>query len=326
MIEVSQYRPLGASGIKVSPLGVGTNRWSYGKNDEPILKAFQSVVNAGVNFFDTAEVYSFGKSERLLGLCLQQDARPIVIASKYAPYRLFRGQFMNALNASLNRLGRRVIDLYYVHFPYGPLGIETLMDLMAEAVKAGKIRAVGISNCNANQMRRAASRLGHHGIPLAANQVRYNLLHREPEENGVLAACRELNVALVAYRPLERGRLKSSTVLGSISGSSSLTSGKTASKEVVLQETHQTIAQRRGKSISQVALNWLLRRDEHIIPIPGTTNLNHALEDVDTLSWQLSDDEFAAIDQASSLRKQKPIDVSSDAMLSTSSTSPSAFV
>jgi aryl-alcohol dehydrogenase-like predicted oxidoreductase len=258
-----------------------------------------------VNFFDTAEVYTRGNSERLLGACLRRDHPPVVIASKFLPLptRLTHRQFMNALDASLNRLGVQTIDLYYIHFPHTLLSIEKLMDLMAQAVDAGKVRAVGVSNFNASQMRRAATRLARYGIPLAANQVRYNLIHRQPEENGVLDVCRELDVALVAYRPLERGRLKSNTVSGASSSGPSLSaggSGKATSKEEVLQETLRAIAQQRTKSISQVALNWLLRRDEHVIPIPGTTNKLHALENADTLSWELSHDEFAAIDQASS--------------------------
>jgi aryl-alcohol dehydrogenase-like predicted oxidoreductase len=308
MIQENRYRLLGGSRITVSPLGVGTNRWTQGKNDEAVFEVFASVVETGVNFFDTAEVYSIGKSERLLGACLHRDHRPVVIGSKFAPLptRVTRRQFMNALDASLERLGVETIDLYYIHFPYTLLSIEKLMDLMAEAVEAGKIRAVGVSNFNAKQMRRAATRLARYHIPLAANQVRYSLVHRQPEENGVLDACRELNVALVAYRPLERGRLKSNMVLrapSSGSPSSTADRGKAASKERILQETLRAIAQQRRKSVSQVALNWLLRRDEHVIPIPGTTNPRHALENADTLSWELSPDEFATIDQASSAWK-----------------------
>jgi aryl-alcohol dehydrogenase-like predicted oxidoreductase len=261
-------------------------------------------VDTGVNFFDSAEIYSMGRSERLLGACLKRDPRPVVIASKFAPYptRLLRRQFVNALDASLSRLGRQTIDLYYVHFPYTLLSVETLMDLMAQAVEAGKVRAVGVSNFSAEQMRRAATRLERYHIPLAANQVRYNLLHRQPERNGVLAACREFDVALVAYRPLERGRLRLDTVSGVTSRSPLPTGGKgrTASKEEVIRETLQAIAQKREKSISQVALNWLLRRDTHVIPIPGTTDARHAMENADALTWQLSDDEFDAIDQVSS--------------------------
>jgi len=307
VIQENQYRPLGGSGIRVSPMGVGTNRWAQGKNDEAVFQVFQSVVETGVNFFDTAEVYSRGKSERLLGACLQRDHPPLVIASKFLPLptRLTRRQFMNALDTSLNRLGVKSIDLYYIHFPYTLLSVEKLMDLMAQAVEAGKIRAVGVSNFSANQMRRAATRLARYHIPLAANQVRYSLVHRQPEKNGVLDLCRERNVALVAYRPLERGRLKSNMVpTASLSGSPSSTAdrGKAVSKERILQETLQAIAQQRRKSVSQVALNWLLRTDEHVIPIPGTTSPHHALENADTLNWELSPNEFAVINQASAQR------------------------
>jgi aryl-alcohol dehydrogenase-like predicted oxidoreductase len=155
------------------------------------------------------------------------------------------------------------------------------------------IRAVGVSNCSAAQMRRAASRLARYHISLAANQVYYNLLHRQPEVNGVLDACRELNVALVAYRPLASGRLVASKAP---------TRGGKANE--ALQSTLQTIAQQRGKSTSQVALNWLLRRDDHIIPIPGATSARHARENAETLTWELSEEEFRAIDQASAPRNR----------------------
>ncbi|MGA1975676.1 MAG: aldo/keto reductase [Conexivisphaerales archaeon] len=293
MIPESQYRHLGASGIKVSPLGTGTNKWWKGRNDEAVFQTFHSLVDVGVNFFDTAEAYSFGKSESLIGDCLKRDPRPVVIGSKFAPYptRFLRRQFMSALDGSLKRLGRQVIDLYYLHFPSPLPSIGTVMDMMAKAVEAGKIRAVGVSNFSADQMYDAADRLEKYGIPLAANEVRYNLFHRQPEVNGVLDACRKLNVALVAYRPLEGGRL-------AVSPTSQ--KGKAASKEEAIQETLQRVAQQRGKGVSQVTLNWMLRRDEHVIPIPGSTHANHALDNVDALIWRLSDDEFAAIDQVSS--------------------------
>jgi aryl-alcohol dehydrogenase-like predicted oxidoreductase len=306
VVQESQYRPLGASGIRVPPLGTGTNRWRQGKNDVSVFQTFHSLMDAGLNFFDTAEVYSLGKSERLLGACLKKESRPVVVATKFAPYRLLRSQFMSALDASLSRLGRQTVDLYYVHFPYSPMSIRTQMDLMAQAVAAGKVRAVGVSNFSAKQMREAAARLERHSIPLAANQVRYNLLHRQPEWNGVLDACRELNVALVAYRPLERGRLRPDTIPGETSGSPSPTSGKgiPASREQVIQQTLLTIARQRGKSVSQVALNWLLCRDTRVIPIPGTTKASHAIENAGALGWQLSSDEFALIDHASSAGKE----------------------
>ena len=282
MIQDKQLRQLGATGLVVSPLGLGTNRWAYGKNDETVAQTFHAYVDAGGNFFDTAEVYGFGKSEHLLGACLKQDARPIVIASKYLP--LPSHPFKKALDGSLKRLGVQTIDLYYIHFPRG--NIEKLMDQMAQVVADGKIRAIGVSNYSAAQMRLASARLVRYDIPLAANEVHYNLLYRQPEVNGVLDACRELNVALVAYVPLASGRL-ASTSSSSNRGSESLQTALT------------TIAHTRSKSVPQVVLNWLLRRDEHIIPIPGATNARHVQENAEALTWELSDEEFAAINQAS---------------------------
>jgi aryl-alcohol dehydrogenase-like predicted oxidoreductase len=303
--QPDRRRALGASGLLVSPLGVGTNRWSYGRNDDSVLQAFRAFLDNEINFFDTAEVYGRGNSERLLGACLKRDQRPVVIASKYAPWptRFSRRQFMAALDASLRRLGVPVIDLYYVHWPFTYLQVEALMDAMAQAVEAGKIRAVGVSNFTAVQMRRAADRLAHYQIPLAANEVHYSLAHRHPEVNGVLDACRELNVALVAYRPLEGGLLASSSSPGSPSGDAPDRRGTTAANDAIPRAV-QDVARERRAAVSQVMLNWLLRRDPCIIPIPGATRALHARENAAALRWEMSDEEFAAIDQATSSQRR----------------------
>jgi aryl-alcohol dehydrogenase-like predicted oxidoreductase len=293
MAETQTPRALGASGLTVSPLGVGTNRWVYGQNDEQVLQVFQASLDAGVSFFDTAEVYGFGKSERLLGECLRQTKRQAVIASKFAP--LPTRHLGKALDTSLSRLGLKTLDVYFIHFPVG--SIEALMDQMAQAFQEGKIRAVGVSNFSASQMRRAADRLARYNLPLAVNEVQYHLLHRQPEVNGILDACRELNVALVAYLPLAGGRL----VAGLSQHEPARWLASSSSKgHKELQEVLRAIAEKRERSVSQVMLNWLLRRDEHIIPIPGATSAAHALNNADALNWKMNDEEFASIDQASS--------------------------
>ena len=229
-----------------------------------------------------------GKSERLLGECLRRtDQRP-AIASKFLPLPTRR--LDKALDASLSRLGLEALDLYFIHFPIG--NIESLMDQMAEAVQKGKVRAVGVSNFSASQMRRARARLARYNIPLAANEVQYHLLHRQPEVNGVLDACRELNVALVAYYPLASGKLTGSRSQRGFSFAS-------GDKDTQLRQVLQAIAANRGKSISQVMLNWLLCRDEQVIPIPGTTSAEHALSNAEAVNWELSDEELSAIDVAS---------------------------
>ncbi len=318
MTQMTQHRPLGATELIVSPLGVGTNKWGAGRgqNKEAIFEAFQASLNAGINFFDTAEVYTRGNSERTLGECMKRANRVVITASKFAPLpnHLSPHTLMDALDTSLSRLGVETLDLYYVHFPFTLLNLDALMDMMALAVHAGKIRAVGVSNYNARQMRRAAARLARYGIPLAANEVHYSLLHRQPETNGVLDTCRELNIALVAYRPLESGKLGESTLPGATQvpakrNFSSLIPSFLRKAErarlVAIEETLSTIAQQYGMTTSQVALKWLLQRDEHIIPIPGATSAHHAIENAEALKWYLTDEEFAAIDRVTHPQKSR---------------------
>ncbi len=208
-MQTAPLRPLGRTGAEVPAIGVGTNRWSYGANDTPVFETYQALVDSGGGFVDTAEVYGFGKSERLIGECVRKDGRPVFVASKFAPFiaRTSPRQLMGALDASLARLGLASVDLYYVHFPFPFADLGGFADGLAEAVKSGKAKHVGVSNFNADQMRRVADRLARANIPLAANEVHYSLAHRDPETNGVLEACRELDVALVAYFPLASGRL-----------------------------------------------------------------------------------------------------------------------
>jgi aryl-alcohol dehydrogenase-like predicted oxidoreductase len=342
MLKIDQ-RQLGASGPVVPALGVGVMSWGeriigYGKTHtrEDVFQAYRACLDAGLNFFDTAEGYGRGESERLLGECRRKDGRPILIATKFAPAsafapvpsRLSPRALLQALDNSLQRLGVECIDLYQIHFPPSPRKIDAYMDVMAEAVRAGKIRAVGVSNFSASLMRQAHARLARYNIPLASNQVRYNLLYRHPETNGVLDACRELDVALIAYSPMEagtltgkfRGQVRSQSLLrrliaglgrldpfGDTKGSMPafqrlLRGANTLPREqwealfVVLEE----IAHAHEKTIAQVALNWLLSKDEHIIPIPGAKNERQARENAGALGWRLTEEEQTRISQAAS--------------------------
>ena len=316
MIQVDQ-RHLGASGIAVSPLGVGVwswgdkTFWGYGKDytREDVSQAYKVCQDAGLNFFDTAEMYGRGESERILGECIREDGRPVVIASKFAPLpnRFSARSLLKALDASLERLNVKTIDLYQIHWPYTILGVDALMDALAEAVRSGKVRAVGVSNYGADLMRRAHARLARHDIPLASNQVHYNLLHRKPEKNGVLDVCRELNVALIAYSPLEQGLLtgKYRIVAGqgiSVSGQRRFSRSFRASQRRKIEpllQTMEEIASAHGKTMGQVALNWLLLKDELIIPIPGAKNVRQATENAGAIGWRLTREEFERIDVAS---------------------------
>lgn len=290
-VQITPQRNLGQGGDAVSALGVGTNRWRQGSNDGAVFETYQALLDGGVDFVDTAEIYSFGKSERLIGDCIKKDGRPVKVASKFAPFiaRVTPRQLMGALDASLARLGLASLELYYVHFPFPFTPMETFAEGLAQAAKSGKAKAVGVSNFSGDQMRRVADILARSNIKLAANEVSYSLLNRKAETSGVLDACKELDVALVAYFPLASGRLAAPA--GDGDGA--------PDRAAVLRRTLAEVAQAHQASVAQVALNWLLARDPHIIPIPGASKAAHARQNVEALSWRLTDDEFAAIDAAS---------------------------
>jgi aryl-alcohol dehydrogenase-like predicted oxidoreductase len=262
-------------------LGIGTNKWRRADRGA-VLETYRTINDAGPCMIDTAEIYF---SERVVGDCLRSSPTRAVIASKFLPLpgRSSARRLMSALDASLARLGLATIDLFYVHYPLPLVDVRVFAEGLTEAVKSGKARAVGVANFGADQMRRIADHLARRGIPLAANQVNYSLVQRAAETNGVLAACRELDVALVAYFPLASGRLTQPS------------DGPNKALLTCLAD----IARAREASISQVALNWLLARDPHVIPIPGATKPHHASANLGALGWRLSEAEFDAIDRAS---------------------------
>jgi aryl-alcohol dehydrogenase-like predicted oxidoreductase len=293
---------LGASGLSVSPLGVGTNSWGSGGKPDPEMKtAFAAALAAGINFFDTAEIYSMGGSERTLGLCLESAPKDVVIATKFMPlpWRLRKSSLADALKASLARLGLPRVDLYMTHFPFPPVSIETWMDALADASQAGLIRAAGVSNYNTAQMRRANAALAKRGVPLSSNQVEYSLLKRGPERAGLLAACRELGVTLVAYRPLCSGLLSGKyTPDTPPTGARGLMYNRARLEQITpLLDLLREISKLHGKTPSQVAINWVICKGA--LPIPGAKSARQAEDNAGALGWRLGEAEVAALDKAS---------------------------
>lgn len=298
-------------------LGVGVMTWgearglarlhpakaAYGGADgvDEERRAFEASVAAGVNLFDTAAMYSGGASERRLGELARGGAA--LIASKFPGSFFFRADDLpREIAASLARLGRSTIDLYQHHFPGPGVSIPRLMDRLADAVAVGTIRAVGVSNYSAEQMRLAHAALADRGIPLASNQVEYSLLHRQPETNGVLEACRELGVTLIAYSPLAGGRLTgkysaAKRARGFFRRLLPQYGGRAmAAAEPVLQLLRE-IGERHGKTPSQVALRWLIE-DPIVLPIPGAKNSRQAAANVGALTFTLTSDDVSALDVA----------------------------
>jgi aryl-alcohol dehydrogenase-like predicted oxidoreductase len=206
------------------------------------------------------------------------------------------------LEASLERLGRSSIDLYQHHYPNNSISIPQLMNLLADAVEAGKIKAVGVSNYTAEQMREAHASLAKRGIPLASNQVDYSLLHRQPEVNGVLDACRELGITLIAYQPLASGALTGKYVGGTRpTGFFRRFMPNFRGKGLLAIEPVITllrqIGARYGKSPAQVALRWLIE-DDQVLPIPGAKNAQQAAANADALTFSLSGEDMESLNQA----------------------------
>jgi aryl-alcohol dehydrogenase-like predicted oxidoreductase len=291
-------------------LGVGTWQWGdqmlwgYGGtyNASDLNAAFDASLAKGITFFDTAEVYGSGRSEQLLGQFVKAAGKPVVIATKYMPYpwRLGKGRLPSALRHSLERLGVERVDLYQIHWPFPPMPIETWMDALADAVEAGLVREVGVSNYSAAQVRRAHAALKRRGIPLASNQVRYSLLSRGPDRTGLLALCHELDIRLIAYSPLAQGVLSGKYGPSHpLPGPRGFTNGRAYLQRVqpLLARLRQIGEAHGGKTQAQVALNWLICKGA--LPIPGAKNAQMAEQNAAAAGWRLAEAEVAALDAES---------------------------
>jgi aryl-alcohol dehydrogenase-like predicted oxidoreductase len=306
-------KPLGSKGPIVPSLGIGTWAWGdtlfwgygdqYGATD--VEAAFHAAVERGVTFFDTAEVYGLGESERLLGRFAKSAGVPIQIATKYGPlpWRFNGAAVQEALDASLKRLDVEQITLYQVHWPFNFLMSErTLFTALAQAVQQGKIAAVGVSNYSSQQMAQAHQLLGEHGVPLAVNQVRYSLVTRQVETQGILQQAQALDVAILAYSPLAQGLLTGKYTAthppkGARKGDARFSAAGLA-KLAPVTDLLQNYAQAYQRSPGQVALNWLMAQPG-VIPIPGAKTAAQAQENAGALGWSLTAAELSALEQAS---------------------------
>jgi aryl-alcohol dehydrogenase-like predicted oxidoreductase len=229
--------------------------------------------------------------------------RDVIIATKYPSGFSFRVEdFPKELEASLARLGRDSIDLYQHHYPNARLSIPKLMELVADAVEAGKVKSVGVSNYSVEQMREAHAALARRGVPLASNQVEYSLLHRRPETNGVLDACRALGITLIAYTPLAGGLLTGKYSSQNRPGGFFRRilpqySRKALDAVQPVIKLLREIGERYSKTPSQVALRWLMENPV-VLPIAGAKNGKQAEENAGALSFSLTTEEVEVLSQA----------------------------
>ncbi len=317
-IATISTRSLGKTGIEVSPIGLGVMELSGGGGllgyAFPVIPQdeknaiIQAALDGGINWFDTAELYGNGVSERSLATALKADGkRPgdVVIATKWSPILRTAANIPRTIDQRLHFLDGFPIDLYYIHQPYSFSSPEAEMDAMADLVAAGKIRSVGVSNFNAERMRRAHAALEKRGLPLAANQVRYSLLDRKIETDGTLDAARELGVTITAYTPLGSGLLT-----GKYHKNPELLNNKSfiwrgrmkrqfeASRPLVA--ALEEIGQAHQATAAQVALNWLIWfHGELVVTIPGATKVKQAADNAAAMRFRLTDAEMARLDELS---------------------------
>jgi aryl-alcohol dehydrogenase-like predicted oxidoreductase len=302
--------PLGKTGISIPPLGIGTWSWGdymfwgYGKGylESDVQAAFNTCMQAGVNFFDTAEVYGLGRSEEMLGRFLKADGRPALVATKFFPFpfRLARGSLHRALRGSLRRLQMSQVALYQIHQPIPPIPVSTWMNAMADALQQGKIRSVGVSNYSPAWTLAAHDSLKKRGLVLASNQVSYSLVNRDPERSGLVELCRELGITIIAYSPLGMGMLS-----GKYTPENPPKDFRKRRYSPEFLRTIQPLIHllreigqgRGGKTNSQVALNWLIQKGA--VPIPGVKNEQQARDVIGCLGWSLTAGEVEALDNAS---------------------------
>ena len=297
-----QTRTLGNQGLRVSAIGLGCMGMSgvYGTADEKAaIATIHQAIDLGVTFLDTADAYGMGHNETLVGQAIRDRREQVVIATKFGLGNISQGgqampvngrpEYVKlACDASLQRLEVEVIDLYYQHRVDPNVPIEETIGAMAELVQVGKVRFLGLSEASAQTMRRAQAI-----HPIAALQSEYSLWSRDVEDE-ILPTCCELNIGFVPWSPLGRGFLT-----GQVKTFADLApddwrrnsprfQGENFQRNLDLVDQVQQIAQEKNCSPAQLAIAWLLKQDQHLVPIPGTKRVSYLLENLGSLDVKLT--------------------------------------
>ena len=321
-----EKRRLGRTEIQITPIGLGC--WQFGQggaifarfwsplDQNVITDTVAAALKSGINWFDTAEIYGSGSSEQALATALSSLKSPpgeAVIATKWFP--LFRSarSIRSTIKARLECLSPYPIDLHQVHQPFSHSPISAQMAEMASLLKEGLIKSIGVSNFSARQMEEAHSALAKLGIPLASNQIRYNLLDRRIEANGILDSAKRLGVTLIAYSPLAQGLLSGrfhddpsqTRTLPRVRRLSFSPAGRSyrpenlARTRPLIDELRQ-VATTHDATPSQIALAWLITHyGDTVVAIPGATRFEQAADNAAAMRIELAHDELARLGEAS---------------------------
>ncbi len=312
---------LGRTQIKISSIGLGCWQFSGGGllaggywgaiSQATVNEIVKTSLENGVNWFDTAEAYGFGASERALSAALQAagvQPQETVIATKWMPALRFAASLPSNTTARLKALHPYPISLLQVHQPFSFSSIESQMKALAGLLKDSRIRSAGVSNFNLAQMRRAAEALDAQGFTLASNQMPYSLLNRRIEQNGVLDYAKQNSITIIAYSPLAQGLLSSRyhdqpELVRSISG---LRKYLPAFNAASLRRTQPLIDELKSIALThrmtpaQVALRWVIQfHGETVVAIPGASRPQQAQQNAEVLKFTLTDQELTRLDEVS---------------------------
>ena len=306
-----ETRVLGSQGLEVSALGLGCMGMSdfYGaRDDAQSMATIHAALDAGINFLDTADMYGVGSNEELIGKVVRERSDWVVVATKFGNVRGSDGSFKgvngrpeyvrSACEASLKRLGLDIIDLYYQHRVDPETPIEDTVGAMANLVKEGKVRYLGLSEAAPETIRRA-----HAVHPITALQTEYSLWSRDPEE-ALLPLVSELGIGFVPYSPLGRGFLTGKYVSpddldeGDTRRNHPRFQGENFQRNLNLVAAIKGIAEQKGCTSAQLALAWVLAQGENVVPIPGTKRVEYLEQNIAALDVSLSSDELIRISAA----------------------------
>jgi aryl-alcohol dehydrogenase-like predicted oxidoreductase len=308
--QFMEIRPLGSQGLQASQIGLGCMGMSdfYGKrNDEESVQVIRHAFQMGITFFDTADMYGPYTNEILVGKAIKDFRGKVTLATKFGivrdpvdpTKRRINGKpdyVRSAVEQSLKRLEVDVIDLYYLHRKDPDTPIEETVGAMADLVQQGKIRGIGLSEVNAETLRKA-----HAVHPITALQSEYSLWTRDPED-GMLQTCKELGIAFVPYSPLGRGFLTGQIRKfedfepGDYRRFSPRFQGENFEKNIQLVYKIEQMASKKNCSAAQLALAWVLAQGDYIFPIPGTKHIKYLDENIGALSVKLANQELQEID------------------------------
>lgn len=319
--ENIKLRRLGQSDLMLSPIGHGCLQMSRGRGMSGIMwptlsmsevkDIVRACISGGINWFDTAELYGWGESERALSEALESlkiNRGDIAIATKWWPIFRTASSITSTIDKRLSCLGTGVIDLYQIHNPYSFSPISSQMRAMARLVESGKVRYIGVSNFSAKQMRKAHRELSKLGLPLVSNQVKYSLIERTIETNGVLDTARELGVSIIAYSPLGRGLLtgkfhdkpeliRKRHIVRRFYASLNKRNIQTTSAIV---EALKNISKKYQITPSQAALNWVINaKVGSVFAIPGATKTGQAEDNAASMKFELSHDDLEYLSEMS---------------------------